>query len=235
MEILQAGNRKAALYAKGHGGPLLVHPVGNDPEAECARMAGLTARYAPGKPFSLLTLGSPDWSGDYSPWPADVPAWGSFSGKGPETLSLLLEGVLPRIAEERRPRCYIGGYSLAGLFSLWAFYETGAFSGCAACSSSLWFPGWEDYARSHTAPVPGVLYLSLGRKEPLTRHPVLSLIGDCLDLQESLAQSDPGICAVEKVLHPGGHGSEADVRTARGFAWLLEQDAAWPRSPEETR
>ena len=42
---------------------------------------------------------------------------------------------------------YIGGYSLAGLFSLWAAYQTDVFSGFAAASPSVWFPGFIEYMK----------------------------------------------------------------------------------------
>ena len=136
MEILHFGAREAAIHTKGKGGPVIVHPVGGGAEEECRRMAELVGRYAPGRPFTLVTLGSTDWSGDYSPWAADVEGWGSFSGRGPETLALLKEEVLPAADPNGSKKRLIGGYSLAGLFAVWAFYESGLFSGCAACSAS---------------------------------------------------------------------------------------------------
>lgn len=223
MEILHFNGRETAIHTKGRGGPVLVHLVDERAEAECRRMAELIGRYAPGRPFTLVTVGSSDWSGDYSPWPAQVSDWGDFAGRGGETLSLLKEAVLPKADPEGTAVRALGGYSLAGLCALWAFYETGLFTGCAACSASLWFPGWLDYAGEHPAPVGSVLYLSLGKKEPQTRHPVLSTIGDCLARQTAIAEADPNVRAVESVWNPGNHGTEADVRMARGFAWLLER------------
>ena len=41
-------------------------------------------------------------------------------------------------------KLYLGGYSLAGFFSLWAAYQTDRFAGVAAVSPSVWFPGWMD-------------------------------------------------------------------------------------------
>ncbi len=36
----------------------------------------------------------------------------------------------------------IAGYSLAGLFALWAVYQTGLFDRAASVSGSLWFDGF---------------------------------------------------------------------------------------------
>lgn len=65
----------------------------------------------------------------------------------------------------------IGGYSLAGLFALWAAYQTDTFKAVAAASPSIWFPGFVDFMKDreiHTKRV----YLSLGDKEEKTRIPL---------------------------------------------------------------
>lgn len=49
---------------------------------------------------------------------------------------------------------YLGGYSLAGLFSLWAAYQTNLFAGIAAASPSVWFPGFLDYAKLTSSNLP---------------------------------------------------------------------------------
>ena len=45
--------------------------------------------------------------------------------------------------------CIIGGYSLGGLFALWAARNTDAFTAVAAASPSLWINGWGEYAAAH--------------------------------------------------------------------------------------
>lgn len=42
---------------------------------------------------------------------------------------------------ERRVFIGIAGYSLAGLFALYALYKTDVFTRVASMSGSLWFPG----------------------------------------------------------------------------------------------
>ena len=56
-------------------------------------------------------------------------------------------------------RRFLCGYSLAGLFALWAVYQTDFFAGTAAVSPSVWYPGWLGYAEEHRALTPAV-YLS---------------------------------------------------------------------------
>ena len=43
----------------------------------------------------------------------------------------------------------IAGYSLAGLFALWAAWNSGYFRRVASVSGSLWYPGFTDYIRNN--------------------------------------------------------------------------------------
>ena len=45
-------------------------------------------------------------------------------------------------------KCYISGYSLAGLFSLYAMHELDL-DGAISVSGSLWKEGWLDYLKEH--------------------------------------------------------------------------------------
>ena len=58
---------------------------------------------------------------------------------------------------------------MAGLFSLWAAYQTDAFAGVAAASPSIWFPDFLQYMKEHDIRTESV-YLSLGDREEKTRN-----------------------------------------------------------------
>lgn len=109
---------------------------------------------------------------------------------------------------------------MAGFFSLWAAYQTEAFSGAVAASPSVWFPGWIEYAESHGVKTPFV-YLSLGDKEEKTRNAVMRTVGDNIRKQIELLKSDPECndCILE--MNQGNHFKDPDLRTATGFAWCL--------------
>ena len=62
---------------------------------------------------------------------------------------------------------------MAGLFSLWAAYQTDAFAGVAAASPSIWFPDFLQYMKEHDIRTESV-YLSLGDREEKTRNPVMA-------------------------------------------------------------
>lgn len=200
--------------SRGKNGVYLYHPMHIAEPDAFDHLASLIARYAPGQPFTLVAVECENWGADYSPWPAM-----DFAGKGPETLARLRRQISSIEGEAPRER-YIGGYSLAGLFALWAFCGTDLFSGAAACSASLWYPGWEEY-RTQPLTREGTVYLSLGEKEERTRHPVMRRVGDAARLEAARLAADPMIWDSTLVMHPGGHGSQADVRMAQGFAWLL--------------
>lgn len=121
-------------------------------------------------------------------------------------------------------KLYLGGYSLAGFFSLWAAYQTDLFAGVAAVSPSVWFPGWMDFAREHSIGAPRV-YLSLGDKEERTRNPVMRTVGDNIRSQLELLESDAGCTACTLEMNQGNHFKEPDLRTAKGFAWLRTGDS----------
>ena len=62
-----------------------------------------------------------------------------------DTLRFLTEQVIPTLEQQyplpENVKIILGGYSLAGLFALWASTQTDLFYGVAAASPSVWFPG----------------------------------------------------------------------------------------------
>ena len=62
---------------------------------------------------------------------------------------------------------------MAGLFTLWAAYQTDAFAGVAAASPSIWFPDFLQYMKEHDIRTESV-YLSLGDREEKTRNLVMA-------------------------------------------------------------
>ena len=162
-----------------------------------------------------------DWNADLSPWQAPA-VFGNegFSGEAEKTLSYVTDKLIPEVTAGRDVKLLIGGYSLAGLFALWAAYKSGKFSGVAAVSPSVWFPGWADFAESNQIKAEKV-YLSLGDKEERTRNPVMRTVGDNIRREHELLQADEFCQACVLEMNQGNHFKEPDLRTAKGFAWLL--------------
>ena len=125
--------------------------------------------------FCLIAVKAGDWNADLAPWKAPA-VFGSedFGDGAGETLKEVL-----KLCTENSKDYYIGGYSLAGLFALWAACQTDRFAGVAAASPSIWFPGFVEYLKENR-PKCSAVYLSLGDKEEKVRNPVLSGVGDCI-------------------------------------------------------
>ena len=164
--------------------------------------------------FCLIAVRIGDWNRELSPWEAPA-VFGkeSFGSGASETLDELLE-----LCGDKSRTYYIGGYSLAGLFALWAAYQTDVFKGVAAASPSLWFPGFAGYMKNNEIRT-GTVYLSLGDREEKTRNPVMATVGDRIREAYALLKEQGVNCVLE--WNVGNHFKDADLRTARAFAWVL--------------
>lgn len=130
-------------------------------------------------PFTLVAISVLDWNHDMVPWDSP-PAFKNAepcTGGADDYLRLLIEEIIPKAEKEitGAPSWRgIIGYSLAGLFALYAIYRTDLFSRVGSMSGSLWFPGMKDYIFSHELKrQPDHMYFSLGDKESKTRNPIL--------------------------------------------------------------
>jgi len=171
---------------------------------------------------SLLAVCGFDWNEMLSPWPsAKVFKGGSdFSGRADELIAGLAEDILPKAAEAVQAQSIlIAGYSLAGLFSLYAASRLEIFQGAASVSGSLWYPGFTEYLKQHPLYCPHV-YLSLGDRESLSKSPVLSSVGICTEETRKILGQYTDVTYVS---NPGGHFEQEAERTAAGIRWLLEQ------------
>lgn len=176
------------------------------------------------KQFSLIAFKIVDWNNELSPWEAS-PAFGnkSFGSGATDTLEFIESRLIPTVKEEYNLdndiKFILGGYSLAGLFSLWSSYKVDTFSGIAAASPSVWFNGWEDFMNNNT-PLSNTIYLSLGDTEEKTKNKVMSAVGDNIRKQEELLKNDN----INKILewNKGGHFSNSDLRVAKAFVWCIE-------------
>ncbi len=163
--------------------------------------------------FRMIAVRVPDWNRDLSPWTATAVFGKEGFGDGAADF---LEGILPLCPDGKA--CYIGGYSLAGLFALWAAYRTNRFAGVAAASPSVWFPGFTDYMQANRIQSNAV-YLSLGDREEKAKNPVMATVGSRIREAEGILKAQGIPCALE--WNPGNHFRDADIRTAKAFAWVL--------------
>ena len=171
-----------------------------------------------GRDFSLLAV-SVDWFQDLSPWRAP-PVFGNtaFGDGARETLEQIL-----KLTGDPGKQYILGGYSLAGLFALWAACRTDAFSAVAAVSPSVWFPGFMDYMTAHGMKA-GRAYLSLGDREEKTRNTVMAAVGSRIREIHTWLESQAVPCCLE--WNEGNHFMDPELRMAKGFSWAMKDTAA---------
>ena len=176
------------------------------------------------KHFSLIAFKIEDWNNELSPWEAP-PAFGkkSFGSGAKDTLEFIESRLIPPVKEKYDysddVKVILGGYSLAGLFSLWSAYKSKTFSGIAAASPSVWFNGWDEFMNNNT-PLSNTIYLSLGDTEEKKKNKVMSAVGDKIRKQEQLLKNDNINTILE--WNKGGHFSNSDIRVAKAFVWCIE-------------
>ncbi len=164
--------------------------------------------------FCLIAIKVVDWNDDLSPWEAPA-VFGNkdFAGLAEKTIGQVLD-----LCRDESKTYFIGGYSLAGLFALWAAYQTDVFKGVSAASPSIWFPGFIEFMKNNSIKSPRV-YLSLGDKEEKTRNPVMATVGDCIRVAYDWLSSNGTDCVLK--WNQGNHFKDADIRTAKAFKWIL--------------
>ena len=178
-------------------------------------------------PFTLVAISNLDWNQDMAPWdsPAAFKKGEPFTGGADDYLRLLVEEIIPRAEKELPgPPAWrgIAGYSLAGLFALYAIYRTDVFSRVGCMSGSLWFPGFKEYVFSHEPKRrPDCIYFSLGDKEAKNRNPVLKTVQENTEEIQTFYQNK-GIDTVFQ-LNSGNHFVQGIERTIAGIQWLLSR------------
>ena len=201
---------------------------------------------------SLVNVGVDLWEENFSPWCAPrVFAKGPNFGNGAQkTLDTLINQVIPWTESElTEPPAYrmLVGYSLAGLFSLWAGVTQAGVSpqvarGCqpgaaapqfgasvatfqriGAVSGSFWFPGFLDYVDQQLRR--GVVdlthaYLSLGDREARTPNPQIMHVRENAELLASKLEK-AGVTSTFE-LNRGNHFQNVEGRMQKALDWLVK-------------
>ena len=198
---------------------------------------------------SLVNIGVDLWEENFSPWCAPrVFAKGSNFGDGAQkTLDTLINQVIPwaelELTELPAYRVLVG-YSLAGLFSLWAGVSQQVTCGCqpgtatgapaapqpvatfqriGAVSGSFWFPSLLDYVDQQlSGGAVGLThaYLSLGDREARTPNPQIMHVRENAELLASKLQN-AGITSTFE-LNRGNHFQNVEGRMQKALDWLVK-------------
>ena len=222
-QTMQIGSRLCRIYGEAHAEYLLLQVTGEHELQSIDHEVTVIAQSSWN--FLLAAIPVESWNDELSPWEAPA-VWGkeSFGCNAADTLRFLTEQVIPtlkqRFALPENVKIILGGYSLAGLFALWASTQTDLFYGVAAASPSVWFPDWMEFEQQHPMQAQRV-YLSLGDKEERTKNAVMAAVGDNIRTLHSRLAERGADCTLE--WNSGGHFKDADLRTARAFRWVMEE------------
>lgn len=176
---------------------------------------------AGGSDVAVVRVPVRDWGASLTPWPAPSPWRGQpdFGGRADETLAELAE-ALPRIEAKRGlspARRAVCGYSLAGLFSLYAFVRTDLFRACGCVSGSVWYEGWVPWLQGRDLDLEGrFAHLSVGSREKNARQPILRGVEDDMAACASILRGYG--CEVECTVGPGTHFQHEQERIAAAVA-----------------
>lgn len=151
-----------------------------------------------------------DWNYCMTPWKYHDKNMGKTGG-GKEFLSWFIS----EIYDEKYQRQYIGGYSLGGLFALFAACEKELFDGVMSVSGSLWYPGALEYFNEKSIGKRiGKIYMSLGDKESLTKNAEREKVGFNT---EKLAEVFGKTKEVFFEYNRGGHFTDISERIAKSI------------------
>ena len=183
--------------------------VGFEEEVEPVYSA-IKERYK--EPFHLIAVCPSSWSDDLTPWKAKAIFKGpDFGGKADEFLN-----VLDAIKEELKgvpiSSLAIAGYSLAGLFAVYAAYKRDCFDAVLSGSGSFWYPDFVSFCKANALSSRlSYAAFSLGKKEPNAKG-MMSVAGE--KTQELVGiLTDSGI-RTSFVWNEGGHFNEPEKRMA---------------------
>ena len=178
-------------------------------------------------PFVLVEVTVPRWHDDMTPWPgpALTDRGEPFGGGADAYLELLVGTIVPKVERmlSFTPK-WLGlvGYSLAGLFALYALYRTDIFDRIGSISGSLWYWGFVEYISEHEAKrMADCVYLSLGDKEGQTKDETLSTVQPYTGRVYVRLNNRGHKTYFER--NEGNHFHEPEARVVKGIAFLLKR------------
>lgn len=195
----------------------------------------------------LIMLEVENWNGDLSPWCAErvFPKGEDFSGGGREYLEDLCGQVIPELESRYQgeviiERRIIGGYSMGGLFALYAICESRMFTDLISVSGSLWYDGMKEYVSEQMNPggnyferesrgygerrlsqIKNRAYFSLGQKEPQIRNARMSRVGEQTMVIKGMLEQQG--MHVHFEWNKGNHFQNVSRRIEKGIMYMLAE------------
>ena len=137
---LNISGHEVTLFTESNPESVLIQPVDSHDMEEMSKEIEYIEHHC-NHNFVLAAVKINKWNEELTPWPAP-PVFGKipFGDGAGKTLCFITENLLPwfKTKLDRKVSVFLGGYSLAGLFSFWACYNTDVFDGVVAASPSVW-------------------------------------------------------------------------------------------------
>lgn len=179
------------------------------------------AAVAVGRRATIVTVPVSSWGANLTPWeapglhPDDPP----FAGHAPALLDELRHDFIPGVEREHgltpsaRAIC---GYSLGGLFALYAFLSWGELRAMASLSGSLWYPGLVAWVRDTLSDGEGrFCFFSVGKREAKAGPRIMRSVQDDMETCARICRERG--CAVEVEVGPGNHMQHHTERLDAGI------------------
>jgi len=180
------------------------------------------------KDYILVGISGINWNRDMSPWYMDklYKNESNYDGLADNYLDLLINKIIPNIESFINNLGYkiqeyiLGGYSLAGLFSIYSLYKTNKFNKIISCSGSLWYPNFIDFINNNKLLIkPSKIYLSLGNRENNSKNKLIKEVyNNTLYVEKFFKDLNINILFEENI---GNHFQDISLRIAKGINWIL--------------
>ena len=218
MKIIRYQNRNYAILGDLKASTFLMYLVDeSNPEDYEQIYQKISNEYQ----LCMISVSIHDWQGELSPWAAPA-IFGKHDFAGNASLLLPeLESFWMWFEKDNQietNQLYLCGYSLAGLFSLWASSQTNLFKKIAAVSPSVWYLNFVEYMQQNPIQTREV-YMSLGDKEANAKNKVMATVKDCFDAVIQILQKQD--IALTYEYNPGNHFQDVELRMTKGIQQLL--------------
>ena len=187
-------------------------------EAERVSIEELSTKYE----ANIVAVSGMDWNSDMTPWPAPAVKEGVFAGHAAQVLERLREDLffnLEHSLKISKPKRYLMGLSLAGIFSVWAGVKKDLFDGVAAISGSFWYDGFAEWIEQQDKFSCVRFHISMGEREKETKVKRFANIEeDTMKVVEALMAKGADVTFE---ITEGGHNSPIIPRFEKSVASLL--------------
>ena len=227
VEKLKVGNKNISIYYNEQVNSKTLPVVYfNSFEEDGEKIYDLTD-----KNYIFVSITNVDWNKEMSPWfmeklfKSDL----DYTGGADKYLDELINNIIPEVEKIIQNIGYnisysaLCGYSLAGLFSVYAMYKTDYFLKIASCSGSLWYPRFAQFAKENSfSSKVETLYFSLGNKEKNTKNELMSKVEEVTIMLSDYYKSYGLDCIYEE--NEGNHFVDVEERIAKGIKYLVKEN-----------